>query len=361
VNKIEYSSAFVFDAVTSKFEKMELSIPSLKEGEILVKNEYVTLCRSDLNTFSGKRKEKNPTILGHEIIGRVALIHDTAIKSDLLNSELRIGDRITWGIYSSDPNSFYSRIGIPQKGSDLFKYGHEELKNNDTLHGGLADYIILRKNTPIIKIDENIPLSIAATINCAVATVSGAFRIAEKIEGKRILIIGVGMLGIIACAMAKSRNAKFVAAADNNETRLNLSYKFGAEFSFNTTGSQLDEIKNNGQKYDIVFDFSGSPDAMELSLELLDIGGSAIWVGATFSQRNLNISAEKLIRNIHTIKGLHNYNQNDLITAVIFIKENYNKFPFQELVEDLFSLEQTPEAFNYALTKNPFRVGIRIS
>lgn len=36
----------------------ECSIPELKQGELLVKNEYVTLCRSDISTYMGKRIEK---------------------------------------------------------------------------------------------------------------------------------------------------------------------------------------------------------------------------------------------------------------------------------------------------------------
>jgi len=34
------------------------AIPELKEQEILVRNEYTTLCRSDIYTYSGMRKEK---------------------------------------------------------------------------------------------------------------------------------------------------------------------------------------------------------------------------------------------------------------------------------------------------------------
>lgn len=41
-------------------------LPSLKEGEILVKVLCASLCRSDIHTYQGKRIEKNPTILGQD-------------------------------------------------------------------------------------------------------------------------------------------------------------------------------------------------------------------------------------------------------------------------------------------------------
>ena len=49
-------------------------VPTLKEGEILIKNEYTTLCRSDISTYLEHRIEKSPTILGHEIEGRIVAL-----------------------------------------------------------------------------------------------------------------------------------------------------------------------------------------------------------------------------------------------------------------------------------------------
>ncbi len=43
-------------------------------------------------------------------------------------------------------------MGIPQKGDGLFKYGHEQLTETNTLHGGLSEYCILRAHTAIIKL-----------------------------------------------------------------------------------------------------------------------------------------------------------------------------------------------------------------
>jgi len=163
----------------------EIEIPELKNQEILVKNEYATLCRSDIYTFTGARKEKSPTILGHEIIGRIDTIAQNAPTLDLRGNSLQVGDRITWAIFASDPNDDNSKRGMPQKAADLFKYGHEQVTAESDLHGGLSEFTIIRKNTPIIKISESVPVPIAAIINCAVATVAGAIRLAGDLNGKK--------------------------------------------------------------------------------------------------------------------------------------------------------------------------------
>ncbi len=351
-----------FKGTGDPIQLVEISVPELKEGEILVKNEYTTLCRSDLNTFSGKRKEKTPTILGHEIAGKIEAFGPGTSQQDARNKQLKIGDRITWTIYASNPETKLAKKGIPQKAPGLFKYGHEQVTPLNNLHGGLSDYTILRANTAIARIKKEVPLQITSIINCAVATVAGSLRLAGKIEGKNILISGAGMLGIIACAMCKTEGAKNIIALDINPPRLENAKKFGANVTVLSSNDIQYEISReaNIECIDVTLDFSGVAKIMEQTLELLTFGGVAVWVGATHPQRDLHISAEKIIRNLWIIKGLHNYNEQDFIKAVTFIENYYNNFPFTTLVHDKFTLSQVNEAFDYALIQNPFRTGIQI-
>jgi len=342
----------------------ETDIPELIKEEILIQNEYLTLCRSDLNTFSGKRTEKTPTILGHEIVGRIVAFGPEQRHLDSRNTPLNIGDRITWAIYASNPDSELARQGIPQKAPGLFKYGHELVTEENNLHGGLSEYTILRTNTPIAKISENIPLRLASTINCAVATVAGALRLAGSIEDKNVLISGTGMLGIIACAMCRTQGANSIIVCDVNKERLDIARQFGADFGVvfpEDSASEVEKKLKHGQAVNLAIDFSGVAEVMEKTLKYLTIGGTAVWVGATHPQRNLQINAEKIVRNLWTIKGLHNYNEKDFLTAVEFIEKHYTDFPLSSLIDNKFSLEEANEAFEYALRENPFRVGIRIN
>lgn len=114
------------------------------------------------------------------------------------------------------------------------------------------------------------------------------------------------------------------------------------------------------QGVDVVFDMSGSPDAMEAGLDMLAIGGTAVWVGAVFNTRRVQVNAESIIRRLITIKGLHNYNYEDFVAALDFISAHWKNFPFENVVEKEFSLEHANEAFEYALDQKPLRVGVRI-
>lgn len=348
-----YYAVFQTAGVPMTLESRPLPLPD--SNEILVRIEYTTLCRSDLHTYNGKRKEKSPTVLGHEIVGRISAMGDEVPKKDLRGDFLRLGDRISWAIFSSNPESPISLSGFPQKADNLFKYGHELLSEGNCFHGGLGSHILLRPHTPVIKINESISLPTAAIVNCAVATISGAIRLAEDLKDKVVIISGAGMLGLIACAMCNIAGAKEIIAVDLLDSRLEMARKFGA-----THVAKPSKMELFGRKADRVIELSGAASAMESCLHWLRIGGIAVWVGGTFPQDSLRISSEEVIRNLITIKGLHNYNISDFVYAVSFIEKVHTQFPFRELVHDAFSLYEVEEAFKYAIKENPFRVGVRI-
>ncbi|TZF83176.1 zinc-binding dehydrogenase [Pedobacter sp. BS3] len=354
-----------FNGSGQPLELKEYPVGPLKTGEILVKNRYTTLCGSDIHTYCGVRQEACPTVLGHEIVGEIIEIAPGHPGTDYNGDKLQPGDIITWSIFSSDPNSTFSLEGIPQKGDKLFKYGHALIRENDPFHGGLAEYCVLRADTGILKIPASLPLPIAATLNCAVATVAGALRTAGGLTGKNVLIFGMGMLGVSCAAMCKEAGAAWVGAADVSDKRLEDALAFGADELIKMHEDNTDVVELLKSKFpkkgaDVVFDMSGSPDAMELGMDVLAIGGCAVWIGAVFKNRKVALDAEKIIRNLHTIKGLHNYNFDDFKYALDFLEKSWQKYPFDTVVDEEFSLEDAQQAFEYAIACKPLRVGIRI-
>lgn len=345
-----------------QFQTREL--PELSAGEVLVRNVYTTLCGSDLHTFCGLRKENTPTVLGHEIVGKVVEISESHSGKDFAGNVLNEGDIVTWSIFSADPASEMSKLGMPQKTPGVFKYGHATVTEKDAFHGGLAEYCLLKPHTAILKIPDNVSLPVAATLNCAVATVAGALRHAGTVKGKTVLITGTGLLGMVCAAMCKDAGAEKIIAADISPQRLQQSLAFGVEETcLMTPGSGAENesaLSSLDSEIDIVFDMSGSPEAMEEGVAVLGIGGVAVWVGAVFRQRKVMLDAEQIIRRLITVKGLHNYNYEDFVYAVDFMRRNAQRFPFEQIIGKEFSLSEAEQAFEYALTNRPLRVGIRI-
>src|SRR5690606_9892932 len=188
---------YVFHSANTPLTKIEAPLPNLQEGEILVNIRYTTLCGSDLHTYCGLRQEPCPTILGHEIVGIIEEISPGHSGLDAAGSKLRKGDLVTWTVFSSDPSAATYQPETPQKNSRLYKYGHRQITDSDNFHGGVASHIVLRPHTCIRILPKGISLSVAATINCAIATSAGAIRLAGPIAGKNVHIAGIGLLGLV--------------------------------------------------------------------------------------------------------------------------------------------------------------------
>jgi alcohol dehydrogenase len=84
---------------------------------------------------------------------------------------------------------------------------------------GLADYCILRPNTALIKISPATLLKVAATISYAHSTTMGALRMAGNISGKKVIVYGLGLLGLSYVAMCKEAGASWIGVVDSNPDR----------------------------------------------------------------------------------------------------------------------------------------------
>lgn len=352
--------AAVFNGAGQPFEFINRELPAIKPGEILVKNLYTTLCGSDIHTYCGRRIEPAQVVLGHEIVGDILWIDPAHPGTDSRGEVLEIGDRVTWSIFSVPAGVTAPRPDMPQKSDQLFKYGHALANGDDVFNGGLADYCVLHENTALVKLSPAIPVQVAATISCAHATVAGALRVAGDITDKKVLVFGAGLLGLSCVAMCKEAGATWVGLTDNDSSRLHWGEKFGTNEGYAFSAGD-DDATLPWPEVDIVFDMTGSPQAMKAGIDSLAVGGCAIWIGAVFPAQPVQVDAQKIVRKLIQIRGLHNYNYDDFLNATSFIENNYQKYPFEALIEKEYELDEIADAFTFATDSKPVRVGIKIS
>src|SRR5208337_4068312 len=108
-------------------ELVRSAVPKPAGEELLVRVAACTLCRSDLHTHAGRRNEALPTVLGHEIVGRIVEFGPTASRTDAAEVQVREGDRVTWAVVAGCGGCFYCKEDLPQKCERPYKYGHERV------------------------------------------------------------------------------------------------------------------------------------------------------------------------------------------------------------------------------------------
>jgi putative phosphonate catabolism associated alcohol dehydrogenase len=337
-------------------------IPSLAPDEALVSIDCCTICGSDLHTIRGARTEPTPSILGHEAIGRIQAVGSPP-PADHLGRPLAVGQRVTWSVIVSCGQCNRCRDQLPQKCLKLAKYGHERALGRLALSGGLSDHIVLRSGSVIVPVSDSLPAEVVCPANCATATVASAFRHAPDPAGRHVLILGAGMLGLTAAAWANAHHADTVVICDRNPERLRLAARFGAQHTITWESGrkalQTELLSACGtSEFDIVLELAGNLRTVEAALACAGIGGRIILAGTVLKTPAVGVDPERIVRRCQTIVGVHNYAGQDLVTAVNFLEEHAERFPFAQLCERRFALDDVHDAVDYAMAKQPVRVAV---
>lgn len=339
--------AAIFSGCGHPFRLEEFPVPKPGPGEILVDITCSTICGSDLHTWHGRRQEPTPCVLGHEIVGRIVSFGARTPRVDLKGDSLTEGDRITWTIAASCGDCFFCRRGLPQKCEHLFKYGHNAIAPGREFSGGFAECCILTAGTGIVKLPDHLSDSLAAPANCAVSTVAAAMRLAGPLGGNTVTILGCGVLGMNAVAMARFLGAEKVIACDLSPDRSALASRFGAtHFAAPDELLEMTRDLTEGRGADVALEFSGAAAAVSGAISATRTGGTAVIAGTTTPGSEVKLDANDLVRRMLTIRGLHNYGPEDLVSAVDFLTATAATIPFVELAGGEFALHDIELAFS---------------
>jgi putative phosphonate catabolism associated alcohol dehydrogenase len=356
--------AAVYDAPNAPFQVREYPLRDVCPDEALVRITMATICRSDIHSYQGHRPNPCPGILGHEIIGTIDQLGDK-VRTDLRGDALSVGDRVTWTEFFAHGPSYYRDVhDMPQKAPGVRKYGHDHVDEDPHFLGGFAEYCYILPGTGILKLPENLPDVEAAPLNCGVATMIAVTEAAEIGPGDSVVVQGLGLLGLYGCAIAKARGAARVIALDAVEDRLAMGRRFGADETIDIAGfSEADLIaavrsaaRPDGA--DAAIEVCGHPAAVPAGLQMLRTGGRYVIAGLVNPDAHMTLDGNQILRRWLTIRGVHNYHPRHLVQALDFVTANRERFPFSDLVDAQFSLDELDTAFARAAERSVLRAAI---
>jgi putative phosphonate catabolism associated alcohol dehydrogenase len=301
----------------------------LRSGEVLVALGLATICGSDVKTVTGRRPGPAPCVLGHEQVGTVVDVGPDAA--------VAVGQRVVWSVTASCGRCTRC-VRTPQKCLSVKKYGHEPFDVARPLTGGLATHCLLYPGTAVVVVPAGVPDEVAAPASCATATVAAVLAAAGSLRpGMRALVTGAGMLGIAATAMLAQLGVD-VIVYDPDRARRERALLFGAAA---VTGDRFAGA-------DVAFELSGRADAVQISLDALTIGGTLVLAGSVSPGHSIALDPERVVRNLLTVTGVHNYRPADLQAAVRFLATHQDRYPFADLAGGRWPLERLGEAFQAA-------------
>ncbi|MSR54198.1 MAG: alcohol dehydrogenase [Gemmataceae bacterium] len=330
----------VFHGPNQAFELASYPLPEPQGREVLVKVACCTLCRGDLHTHAGRRKEPAPSVLGHEIVGRIEAFGSNTAYVDYRGLPLHVGDRITWSVTASCGKCLLCEDRIPQKCSAVFKYGHQQHDPQMPFSGGLAEYVLLKPGTSIVRIADSVPDSLAALANCATATAASVLREIGIISHRSLMIFGAGVLGLTATAMARTMGVKRVIVCEPDAQRREQALAFGATEVFAPDDYPKGTV-------DVALELAGTKESVEAAFAAPRVGGTVMLAGTLQPTPGVLFDPEGAVRRMLTMHGVHNYTPIDLAEAVAFLEIHAKPFPFADLIGPSFRLEEVDAAFAY--------------
>jgi threonine 3-dehydrogenase len=300
-----------------------VAVPPLTSGDVLVRVRLATVCGSDRHTVSGRRSQPCPSILGHETVGEIVALGAGEAR-DVNGQTLQLGQRVIWSVTLPCGTCDRCQAGVSAKCRTVRKAGHEALDSDWGLSGGYAQHVLLPQGLAIAVVDDDLSDAVAAPAACATATVMAVIERAGVLTGRRVVVLGAGMLGLGAVAAAASAGASSVTAVDPAAERRSLARQFGATdvaASARETGTT-----------DVLLEFSGSSSALEDGLRVLDGQGVAVLAGSVAPDTAVALEPERIVRGQLSIHGVHNYEPRHLSAALEFLHDTSDRFPWPDLV-----------------------------
>jgi len=240
----------------------ERPVPSLNEGEILVRMMACGICGTDVMEWY--RRHKGPRVLGHEMAGEVAETSGV--------TEFKRGDRV---FVSHHVPCLECRYCLSEKSSAC-----ESLHSGNYDPGGFAEFIrIPQANVKYgtLRLPQNVSFEEATMIEPLACAIAGQKRLGLR-DGQTMLVIGCGISGLTHIRLAKLKNIR-VIATDLNEYRLKKALEFGADHAINAGAYNPEKLKelNQGNLAEAVVVCAGATRAVADAIDSVDRRGTILF------------------------------------------------------------------------------------
>jgi len=344
--------AMVLEEFGQPLKEVEVPLPELVPGSVLVRLSAAGICGSDLGIARGDDPRiRLPLILGHEGVGRVEAV--AGGKTDILGHRLSVGDVVVWdrGLVCGEcyqclvkkrpslcPQRQVYGITIP---ADV-KPG---------LNGCYAEVICLRPETAILKVfDEVDPWALVAA-TCSGATAAHAAELAGVQPGDNVVVIGPGPLGLFSVAFALDAGARrvFLLGTARGVKRMELGREIGAHQTLNTAETTPEErlqaimAETHGTGADVVIDAAGNASSIAEAVRLAARGGTVALPGfaTPTGDIGLDIYQDIALKNLR-VQGVWVSDTSHLYQAVQLVLSR--RHPLAKMVTHRFPLSQANEA-----------------
>lgn len=243
-----------------RIEQRRLAPPAA--NEILIRVAYAGICGTDISIYSGDYPVSPPLVLGHEFTGYVEAVGSQAPR-DLIGKLVTTEINNTCLSYDWPETCPACRRGLPNHCRKRTVLGITRCD------GSFAEMV----RVPFHNVHV-LPETISPQEGVFVEPLAAAiqtFELSPVGEGAVVVILGVGRLGTLLCAVAKERGAT-VIAVDGKKNALERASTFGVDHTVLGNAEQAAahvKTLTEGLGADMVIDATGKPTGFNEALSLV--------------------------------------------------------------------------------------------
>lgn len=258
---------------------IEVDVPAIKPGHVLVKVLATAICGTDIHIYDwtdwAKARIAVPMIFGHEFCGRVIEVGEGVTRA-------QVGDLIAGETHIPCGKCYQCNTGLQHVCQHMQILGVHS-------PGVFSEYALIPEPC-VWKLPDNTDPDIGAMYEPF--GVAAHAMMVESVSGKNVAVFGCGPIGLFAVGIARACGASKVVACEVSPDRLALANRMGATHLINPKQDdphkQIMEI-TDGNGLDVAVELSGSPIALQQALGVMTRGGRLTVAGLPPRPVEINI------------------------------------------------------------------------
>lgn len=253
----------------------------LRANDVRIDIRYSGICHTDIHMVRDDWGwTQFPVVPGHEIVGRVAAVGSAVTK-------YKVGDDVAVGTLVDScrecdqckkGQEVYCRKGVTQTFND------KDRIDGKPTYGGYAKQITVREEF-VLRLPKGLDPSRAAPLLCAGITCYSPLKTWGAGPGKRVAVVGIGGLGHLGVKFAVALGAE-VTVITRSPDKAREAKALGAHHTLLSTDK--DAMAAKASSFDLIIDTIPVDHEIEPYLNLVDVDGTLVIVGAITMQTKVN-------------------------------------------------------------------------
>jgi len=319
----------------------QVPIPTLEEGEALVKVHVALTCGTDLKVYQRgyhARMIVPPALFGHELAG---VVEEVGPKVRGFKKGMRV-----------------VALNSAPCGGCFYCSKHQENLCEDLLfnNGAYAEYIRIPRRiveANMLAIPKHVSFEEAAIVEPLACVLRGLHE--TKLEiGDTVAVIGAGPIGLMFVQVAKLAGCNVISVV-KRDSQVFAARRAGANSVVQITSvddpiQAVRKLTPDGRGCDVVIEAVGRPQAWEWTIEMVRKGGTVNFFGGCASGTTVALDTQRLHYNELTLKATFHHTPETVRKAFALICER--KIKGTDYITGEAPLSRLQQVLRHMLNRN---------